>query len=220
MFHTGFFMKYGIVLIINLGLMTGHASAQLIDKLKEDFSKKPKFSLRLDTRNSFIKNKAAKIRGIKFGLDYGKDITVGLSINWLDKKFDEVKPVLLVNDDTAFAKLDFGYLGLFFEYTFLRNKRWEVDIPIQIGIGSTYFTYNDHKNEAQRLSQKPIVVYEPSMTATYKFWRYFGVGVGVGYRLMLINNKDIEGNFNSPTYTLRLKVFFGDIYKDIFKKEH
>jgi len=194
-----------------------NSNAQLVSKLKDQFKQKPKFSLRFDTRNSFIANKAAKIRGIKFGLDYGKDVTVGMSFNWLDKKFDTTKDVL-IGSDTVVANLDFGYLGAYFEYTFYRTEHWEISIPVQIGIGSTYFGYRDGKNKQKRLSQKPIIVYEPSMTADYRFWRYLGIGAGVGYRLMLVNNNDIEGNFNSPIYVLKLKVYLGDMYRDVFKK--
>jgi hypothetical protein len=194
-----------------------NSNAQLISSLKDQFKQKPKFSLRFDTRNSFIANKAAKIRGIKFGLDYGKDVTVGMSFNWLDKKFSTTKNVMQ-GEDTVVAHLDFGYLGAYFEYTFYRTEHWEISIPVQIGIGSTFFGFRDEKNKQQRLYQKPIIVYEPSMTADYKFWRYLGVGAGVGYRLMLVNNKDIEGNFNSPIYVLKLKVYLGDMYRDVFKK--
>lgn len=194
-----------------------NSNAQLISSLKKEFQQKPKFSLRFDTRNSFISNKAAKIRGIKFGLDYGKDVTVGMSFNWLDKKFSTTKEVK-VGADTLEANLDFGYLGFYFEYTFFRTEHWEISIPVQLGFGSTYFAYKDGNDKQKRLSQKPIIVYEPSMTADYRFWRYLGVGAGVGYRLMLVNNKDIEGNFNSPIYVLKLKVYLGDIYKDVFKK--
>jgi hypothetical protein len=194
-----------------------NSNAQLISSLKDQFKQKPKFSLRFDTRNSFIANKAAKIRGIKFGLDYGKDVTIGMSFNWLDKKFSTTKNVMQ-GEDTVVAHLDFGYLGAYFEYTFYRTEHWEISIPVQIGIGSTFFGFRDEKNKQQRLYQKPIIVYEPSMTADYKFWRYLGVGAGVGYRLMLVNNKDIEGNFNSPIYVLKLKVYLGDMYRDVFKK--
>lgn len=190
---------------------------QIVSQLKQQFNEKPKFSVRFDTRNSFIANKAAKIRGVKFGLDYGKDVTVGMSFNWLDAKFDSQKDVL-VGMDTVHAKLDFAYLGAYFEYTFYRTKKWEISIPVQIGFGSTYFGYKNEQDKAKKMYQKPILVYEPAMTAEYKIWRYLGVGAGVGYRLMLINNKDIDGNFNSPIYVLKLKVYLGQVYRDVFKK--
>lgn len=210
-------MRLSLLTCVVCVLFCFNSKAQLINGLKQQFKQKPKFSLRFDTRNSFIANKAAKIRGVKFGLDYGKDITVGMSFNWLDKKFSTTKDVKLGND-TITANLDFGYLGFYFEYTFYRTERWEVSIPVQLGFGSTYFAYKDGNDKQQRLSQKPIIVYEPSMTADYRFWRYLGIGAGVGYRLMLVNNNDIEGNFNSPIYVLKLKVYLGDIYRDVFKK--
>ncbi|MFT6845028.1 MAG: hypothetical protein ACJAUV_001218 [Flavobacteriales bacterium] len=189
---------------------------QVFDYLEKQFKEKPKFSLRLDTRNSFISNQAAKIRGIKFGLQYGDDIRVGMSFNWLDKKFKSSKQ-FLVDGELINADLDFGYIGFYFEYIFFKSKKLELSIPVQVGLGSTFMGY-DKGGETVRYYQNPIIVYEPSMTANYKIWRYIGVGTGMGYRLMLINNSDVEGNFNSPVYVLKLNVYFGEMYRSVFKK--
>lgn len=72
-------------------------------------------------------------------------------------------------------------------------------------------------NTKQQFNKQFILLYEPSMTVTYRFFRYFGVSAGLGYRLLLLGNKKIHETINSPTYSLGLNLFFGTIYKD-FKK--
>jgi hypothetical protein len=38
------------------------------------------------------------------------------------------------------------------------------------------------------------------------------VGAGFGYRIMLKNNRDIEQQFTSPVYALRLRLIFDELY--------
>ena len=57
------------------------------------------------------------------------------------------------------------------------------------------------------------------MTIEYKFLRYFGLGGGVGFRLAIKTDQQINESFSAPEYILRVKIYFGDIYKEeILKK--
>ena len=109
----------------------------------------------------------------------------------------------------------------FIEYVFFRNKRWEFSIPLQIGIGNTHYEYHygDHKF---RNNWSVIINYEASISGHYKILKWFGVGAGIGYQLMLKDNPAIKENFNTPVYSIKLKIFLGDIYKSVFppKKNH
>ena len=64
-----------------------------------------------------------------------------------------------------------------------------------------------------------IIIYEPAMTIEYKFMRYFGLGGGVGFRLAIKSNQQIKESFTAPEYILRVKIYFGDIYKEEILKE-
>jgi hypothetical protein len=46
--------------------------------------------------------------------------------------------------------------------------------------------------------------------------KWFGVGAGVGYRLMLLDNPAKKHSFNSPIYTVKLKLFVGEIIRSVF----
>ena len=60
-----------------------------------------------------------------------------------------------------------------------------------------------------------IVLYEPAMILEYAVLPFIGIGGGVGYRLMLKNNKAINERFTAPTYKLVFSLKLGVLYKQL-----
>jgi hypothetical protein len=106
-----------------------------------------------------------------------------------------------------------------FEYTFYHNDPWQFSIPLNLGAGKSYFWY--YKNTAGdkgRLDEKIVILSTLSVDAQYKIIKYIGVGAGLGYRVMLKDNSNINENFNSVIYSLQLRIFVDEIIKTIFQK--
>jgi hypothetical protein len=51
------------------------------------------------------------------------------------------------------------------------------------------------------------------MNLEYKILNLVGVGAGLGYRIMLKNNSEIDHSFTSPIYVIRFRLIFDEIYK-------
>ena len=66
----------------------------------------------------------------------------------------------------------------------------------------------------QQLKKVFVFLYEPAMTVQYRFLRYLGVGGGLGYRLAF-TNASLDESLNAPVYIIGVKVFFGDLYRDV-----
>jgi hypothetical protein len=43
-----------------------------------------------------------------------------------------------------------------------------------------------------------------------------GLGAGIGYRYLLLDNPDIETKVSSPVYSIRINIFPGAIIKTFF----
>jgi len=43
--------------------------------------------------------------------------------------------------------------------------------------------------------------------------KILGVGIGLGYRIMLKNNRAIDQQFTSPVYALRVRLIFDELYR-------
>ena len=204
-------MRTFFISILSFFIFSSQGNAQLFDSIRTSLDYKPKFLVKFDTRNSFISNQYAKIHGIKVGLSFNKTTNIGLGYHWMPKRSIDPDPQNLNRID-----LKFGYAIAFFEYNFYKSKRWSAEIPVQIGLGKAQYTDVDF---GVTKASSWIIIYEPAMTIEYKFLRYFGLGGGVGFRLAIKTDQQINESFSAPEYILRVKIYFGDIYKEeILKK--
>ena len=178
--------------------------ASLGDTLNFAFSHKPKFMGRLEARTSFITGEPVQVRGLQAGANFGNRVIIGVGYHWLQSRLTSV------NHEGEKQRLLFRFAAPFFEYSFLYKKRWVVSIPLRIGIGGSSV-----ESVAGYVDRGGVFLYEPAMSIEYQFLKYFGIGIGAGYRLMLINNKAIDRNFNSPVYLFKFRVQFGKLYSDI-----
>ena len=178
-------------------------SAQMFDSIRISVTKKPTFYGNFNTRNSFISSYRAQVKGVSSGVSYNKQFTVALGYNWLDTDFESV----INENDTVGLKL--RYVSPFVEYSFLEKNNFIVSIPIYLGFGQSLYETKDKKQFRKNF----VVLYEPGMKVTYRFLRYISISAGVGYRVVLVGNSKLIENFNSPTYTIGVGLFIGDIYK-------
>ena len=54
------------------------------------------------------------------------------------------------------------------------------------------------------------------MTVQYRFLKYFAIGGGWGFRLA-IASAELDESLNAPIYLFGLKVFAGDLWRDVRK---
>lgn len=196
-----------------LGVFT-NTQAQLIDSIRASFKQKPSLYFNWGTHYSFISNEFANIKWLKAGIDYNGITKIGIGYNWLSPKPQKIKNIegLYYN-----SLLHFNYVSLFIEYSYWRTYRWEASIPAQIGFGFAYYTYNDSGGIKRKTQSSFFVLYEPITTITYRILRYFGVGGGIGYRLVLMDKKNMNETFASPLLVIKTKLFFGDLWSDTKK---
>jgi hypothetical protein len=214
-----------ILCIFSCCLLQFKAIAQpTLDTIQWCLKQKPHVFGKLDTRNSFIYNSRIKIFGIKVGLSYGKRLYIGIGYNQIypnarAKSFD--KQIYYTNDinasDSIAAKLQLFYFSAQLEYIYYRNKHWQLSMPIQIGLGQTYYKYvlDEKKHFIERYT---CLIYEPAVSVEYRFVKWIGVGADVGFRFMLTESKQLNQQFNSPTYAFKFLIYYDEIFKSLFPK--
>lgn len=203
-------------IITVLLLFTAHLcfSQNFEQHIKETLEVDPKLDIRINSRNSFITAQNVKVTALKIGFDHDNTLKYGLGFNILRS---EVKNDIETSHGLVNAQLRFYTFTPYIEYTFYRDERWELTIPVQIGFGGSYYRYaiND---EVHKVKKGFVATYEPAIVVQYRVLKYFGPTFGIGYRLMVKNNRNIDENFTSPVYLIGLKIFIEDIYKDVFGK--
>lgn len=183
--------------------------------MQESFQEKPKFLIKLSTNNSFITNSFARIRGIQVGLNFKKITKLGIGYHWLAKGIERPLEGIIPEACEVKGQLKTRYVAPFIEYVYLKRKRYEFSIPLQIGVGKGFFEYTDASGRKQQTPSHWLGFYEPSMTGIYKIIPYLGVGAGIGYRLLIFGGKHFDDRFTAPTYQIKVKIYFDQLLDEV-----
>ncbi len=193
-----------------------------LDTIKYCLTQKPHLFLKFDNRNSFIENSRAKIFGVVMGINYGNRLYFGIGYNQLyppTTNFDE--KFYFVNHygkkDSVIEKLKLFYISVEAEYVFYQTKDWQLSMPLQIGIGDTYYKYT-MEGVKTRADEKLSFVYEPAVSIEYKPFKWAGVGADLGYRFMIAQNRKLNQKFTSPIYAFKILIYYSEIYNYFFRK--
>lgn len=181
----------------------------LSDSLYHVLKNRPVPTAKLDTRNSFVTGKSAKVYGIKAGLSFRKTLTIGIGYNWIGT---DLKELVRIGPNQFESEIKLRYVAPFLEYSFYKKGNWEAMVPVQLGFGRSYHRVNTGSGD-MNINSGRVVIYEPGMNIEYKILGVVGVGGGFGYRIMLMNNKAIDQQFTSPVYVIRFRLIFDEIIK-------
>lgn len=173
-----------------------------------------------DSYYSFIGNRSADVWGFRAGIVWNEAWRIGAGYNKLRADIIELKKLPdselgFAKNDTVKAQLYLQYFPLMAEYIAYRQDPWQISVPLQLGYGTSYFEYFDRDNNGRRIFEKGVVVFQPGINAQYKVLKWFGLGAGIGYRLVPVNNPEIETKMNSPVFAIGLKIYLGEIVKSI-----
>ena len=200
--------------MVMAGLLLGSVPcmAQLLDSIRLFTQAPPRLIVKLDSRGSFISNRNVSLMGVKVGLEHAGRFQYGIGYSFLSTRVEQDRT--LESGEEVQARLRLGYGCAYVEYAFYQRGHWEVRIPVQLGFGGASLVYEDEEGDRQRLRHAFLFLYEPSMTVQYRFLRYLGLNAGWGYRLVFTND-GLGETLTAPIYILGVKVFFGDLWKDL-----
>jgi hypothetical protein len=169
----------------------------------------------IDQRNSFLHtsrstNSPVNIWGAKVGVTLYDRHNVGIggySVQSSSQRF-------IVRDNaTIDQKLTFQYLTVFYEYSFIETKRWEVGIPIEAGYGF-YRTVSYNEGTQRFLPDRYGNVYPlgTALDVYFKPTRWLGINAMGGYRYVINNTSRL--NLNGWFYSVGLAVYIRQIVQD------
>lgn len=194
--------------IFLLSLLPFMGQAQFLQKVENALGKETRWVVKLDSRNSFITAKSVKIFGLKAGFKVDETLEVGLSYNFLTSKIFKDIPAQtpIEGIESIPARLKYRYLAIYSEYTFHKKDNWEFSMPFQVGIGTSFYKYRDELGRKVKDDRGPNFSIEPGVEASYYILPYMSFGLGIGYRIMLLNNPNIDEKFSAPIYVIKLNI--------------
>jgi len=174
-----------------------------------------------DSHYSLFRNKLVSFWGFKLGLAW-KRHEMGLGADWLQS--DVYVDFPHKDNTTLTGKVNFRYINAYYEYTFFRKGRWDVDLPIiAIGTGRAWIDYNEPAptpGEVIRQQRKGFLYFvEPSAAAYYRFLPYTSLGLGGGYRFAFAKDLNASKAFSAPIFIARIRINFGAMFRDIRRNQ-
>lgn len=213
--------KLKFIFILSFLLYNIRSEAQpTLDTIRICLQHKPHPFLKLDTRNSFIDNDLVNIFGIKGGLSYYKRLNFGLGYYQLYNPPGSLKEDVhyvssLGNHYTVSKGLKMYYISANVEYSFYESKHWELTLPLQVGLGKTYYQYTA-EGVKYRSNKNFNFIYEPTISVDYKIIRWVGLNAAFGYRFMLAQTHRLNKQFNSPIVAFGISIYYSEIFKALF----
>ena len=188
---------------------------------KEENKKKIRPFFQLDSYYSFIGNEQADVQGFKAGIELNQKWRFGAGYNKIKSDIIEWKSLpeeerSYSNTNIVKSQLYLNYYPVLAEYVFYNKDPWQVSIPFTLGYGNSYFSYYDKNNTSRKIFNHSILITELGITGQVKVFKWIGLGVGIGYRYLLINNPEIVTKVSSPIFSIRIKIFPGAIIKTFF----
>ena len=167
----------------------------------------------LDNRNSFIKDAPVNVRGFQLGTILHEKHTVGFGLYSLQNSAKQNFTTKNEKNIVAKRNLTLNYLTLFYQYVIIDKRFFELDIPLEVGLGSYHISLEDtlaHKIITDKRGGVSLTA--GGVNVILKPVKWIGVSGTAGYRLALDKNPNL--NFSGAYYSVGLWIDLRQIYRD------
>ncbi|MCX8080150.1 MAG: hypothetical protein N3F09_02815 [Bacteroidia bacterium] len=194
----------------------------LHDSLKIYSLKKilPYFSI--DDRITQIQETKSDISGFKIGINYTEKYVFGVGFYSLLSPEKSIVPVSKNKPDTFTISVKMKYFTFFYHQIMLRKKHFELQIPVEIGMGNVQFLHKK-KNNSALVDNKTssIVPFGLGVKSILKPFPHAGIFVFLGVRIIRDKPQypfNLSGGFSALGIYINLLKINRDIKYYCIKK--
>jgi hypothetical protein len=198
-------------------IFSNNTKADIFDSIRSSLKHKPQLDLRLDSRNSFVASRRAEIAGVKLGLEFNKRFRAGIGYSYLNEGIYNGITVGSRQDPRWISrKLVMRYFSVYADYVYFETKRWSFGVPVQLGIGTTFYReifprFNDFDYPSY-----PVILYEPCLSGEYRILDWFGFSANAGFRIVLYKNGNITERLTAPIYVVGASIYYSRLWRKVF----
>lgn len=187
-------------------------SAQQVDttaQRKADF----KVVFNFDARRTWVNKESVRFNGFRIGAQRGKDLVAigfyGLGDPYVQEAVD------LGDLGVRRFYTRFNYTGLTYERLLVDVKRWQIGIPLSVGLGNyrTSYLSDDGKEIAYAVNE--LVPLEATLHVDYNVFWFVFIGVGGGYRYVLAADPAASRTLTDWAYYFKVGLRVGEVAKRI-----
>lgn len=198
-----------LLLLLLLTEVPAHAQQPAEGRVKAAF----RVPFNFDFRNTYVNGERVRFYGFRLGAQRGRDL---LSVGFYGLGDDYVQPSVRIEGigDRA-LHTDFDYVALSYERLLVDSKRWQIGVPVSIGLGTYRRSYLED-GRLVPLSVNELVPLEATLHADYNLLRWLYFGMGAGYRHVLAADKAATVTLSDWTWYTKVGLRLGVLVKGIF----
>jgi hypothetical protein len=169
-------------------------------------------SLAVDNRNSFIRKNPVNLNGVQLGVVYKEQYQFGIGFYSLTEN-SKGKAVSKTTDNKEIInqRLKMNYMTFYYQHVLIDKKHFELDLPLEIGIGGFTIERTDSATGKVLPSIKSgIIPFGIGLMPIYKPWKWIGVSYLLGYR----HAKTSRLNFSGAYYSFGVWIDLRQIIRD------
>ncbi|QJD80672.1 hypothetical protein [Spirosoma rhododendri] len=193
---------------------------------------KARFIAELDQRFFYFKDRrqplfsnSTSVWGGRAGFLLPSNIKVGLGYYFTNHDVDEPW------DGHQTIRRRLNYATAYVEPYLFRRTYWELSVPIEAGVGSVRYRFEDADATLSRTVQTTVIPLSVGVSVSLKFpvvfnirpIRWFGVNLITGYRYTLYDEAPTQRvTLNGLYYSVSPAIFLDRIYADyeVWRKKH
>lgn len=228
--ERGFKFAFTLLTFFTLSLFSQSTKQTLLDSLHTKFVKdsihnyrfkKVRPSFGIDQRNSWIKNERSSklipvaINGLQAGVILYEKHTIGIGLYAMNEQSKKAVKLTDNNNVIRYEELFLRYATLYYEYVIFDTRFFEMDLPIEIGLGRYTYDLKDETRSKLLWQEKgPVRLSGGGVEIILKPFKWVGISGLAGYRVTAFNKKT-NLSFNGFYYSYGVWVDLRQIYRDI-----
>jgi hypothetical protein len=174
-----------------------------------------KVILNFDARRTRVNKESVRFTGFRIGAQRGRDILAvgfyGLGDPYVQNAVDlgelGVRPFYT----------RFNYTGFTYERLLIDVKRWQVGIPVAVGLGNYRTSYLNDEGKEIAYGTNELVPVEATFHADYNVFWFVFIGAGAGYRYVLAADPAVSSTLSDWTYYWKVGLRVGEVVKRVAK---
>lgn len=172
-----------------------------------------KVVLNFDARRTFVNNASVRFNGLRLGAQRGKDL-IALGFYGLGDPY--IQPAVDLGDlGVRQFYTRFNYTGLTYERLLIDVRRWQVGVPLSVGLGNYRTSYRDSTGSEIAYGVNELVPIEATLHADYNLFWFVFIGVGGGYRYVFAADPAATLTLSDWTYYAKIGLRFGEVVKRV-----
>lgn len=201
--------------VLLLVLVTGALNGYPQDSVRTVVPAKAAYRIvfNFDFRQTFVNAEQVRFYGFRLGAQRENDLLAIGFYGLGDPYVQENTEVPGIGRRTVHT--DFDFTAFTYERLLVNSERWQVGIPVSIGLGNYRRGYIGDEGRLVPLSTNELVPLEVSAHADYNVFWWIFVGVGGGYRHVLAADPSATRTLSDWTYYAKAGLRLGEVVKRV-----